>query len=208
MHDAPEWHADCNLTGRTPETYVNRNALQWIAVLALSNLGTDSAVAATTRDAAREAQARLEDTLLIARVKGALITDQVTKAHRINIETFHGIVQLSGFVSSQTEKTRAGEVAAAVPGVVEVRNAIEVRQTLASRGIDRLIDDGALTTRVKAALIADENTSARAINVETYQGVVQLSGFVGSSSERRQASRVARAVTGVGQVRNDLQIGP
>jgi hyperosmotically inducible periplasmic protein len=185
---------------------VNRTALHWIAALALATLGTTSAMAATTQDVARETQARLDDTLLTARVKGALITDQITKAHRISIETFRGVIQLSGFVASENEKTRAGEVVAAVPGVVEVRNAIEVRRTLANRDAGQVLDDASVSTRVKAALIADENTGARDIGVETYQGVVQLSGFVGSSSERRQASRVARDVDGVEQVRNDLQI--
>ncbi len=183
---------------------MNRTIVYAIFVLAL--LGTVSAGAATTQDAERDTQKRLEDSLLTARVKGALVSDEVTKAHRINIETYQGIIQLSGFVSSETEKTRAGEVAAAVPGVVEVRNAIEVRQTLANRDTGQVIDDVTITARVKAALVADTDTTARDINVESYQGVVQLSGFVDTSSERRHASRVARAVTGVEQVRNDLQI--
>ena len=126
---------------------MKRNAMAWTAVLVLATLGTTGAFAATTRDAAREAAARVEDSLLTARVKGALVTDQVTRAHRINIETFQGIIQLSGFVSSELEKMRAGEVAAAVPGVVEVRNAIEVRQTLADRGAGKVLDDRALVAR-------------------------------------------------------------
>lgn len=179
-----------------------------ILTLVLALLGTFTAGAATTQDAERDTQKRMEDSLLTARVKGALVSDEVTKAHRINIETYQGVIQLSGFVSTETEKTRAGKIAAAVPGVVEVRNAIEVRHTLARRDTGQVIDDVALTTRVKAALIAAEDTSARDINVESYQGVVQLSGFVGTNSQRRQASRVARAVTGVEQVRNDLQVTP
>jgi osmotically-inducible protein OsmY len=128
---------------------VKRNAMAWIAVLVLATLGTTGAFAATTRDAARDAAARLEDSLLTARVKGALVTDLVTRAHRINIETFQGIIQLSGFVSSESEKMRAGEVAAAVPGVVEVRNAIEVRQTLADRGAGKVLGDAAFAARTE-----------------------------------------------------------
>jgi hyperosmotically inducible periplasmic protein len=96
-----------------------------------------TAVAATTREAVRDADSRREDTLLTARVKGALITDSVTRGHDITIETFQGIIQLSGFVNSDAQRTRAAEVAAAVPGVVEVRNAIQVRQALAERGPQR-----------------------------------------------------------------------
>jgi hyperosmotically inducible protein len=180
--------------------------MHWIATLALALSSSVTVAATTAPDAARAAQERLDDARLIARVKGALIADQVTKARRINIETYQGIIQLSGFVASEAEKNRAGEIVGAVPGVVEVRNAIEVRQTLANRGTGQLVDDVSLSTRVKAALVADANTSAREIKVETYQGVVQLSGFVNNGSERRQASRVARAVTGVEQVKNDLQV--
>ena len=97
-----------------------------------------TAVAATTREAVRDADSRREDILLTARVKGALITDSVTKGHDISIETFQGIIQLSGFVDSDAQRTRAAEVVAAVPGVVEVRNAIQVRQALAERGPERL----------------------------------------------------------------------
>lgn len=95
------------------------------------------AVAATTREAVRDADSRREDILLTARVKGALITDSVTRGHDISIETFQGIIQLSGFVNSDAQRTRAAEVAAAVPGVVEVRNAIQVRQAFAERGPGR-----------------------------------------------------------------------
>ena len=78
-----------------------------------------------------------DDTLLIARVKGVLVTDRITRAHRITIETFQGIVQLSGLVNTAAEKTHAGELVAAVPGVVEVRNAIHVRQALADGRMER-----------------------------------------------------------------------
>lgn len=97
-----------------------------------------TAVASTTREAVRDADSRREDILLTARVKGALITDSVTRGHDIDIETFQGIIQLSGFVDSDAQRTRAAEVAAAVSGVVEVRNAIQVRQVLAERGAERL----------------------------------------------------------------------
>jgi hypothetical protein len=75
----------------------------------------------------------MDDILLTARVKGALITDKATRPHRIDIETFRGIIQLSGVVPSEADKRYAGEVVAAVPGVLEVRNAIEVRQAFARR---------------------------------------------------------------------------
>lgn len=68
------------------------------------------------------------------------------------------------------------------------------------------VDDSVLTTKVKAALLDDPATKARQINVETYRGVVQLSGFVDSSGEKSAATNVARSVNGVQEVRNDLQL--
>jgi hyperosmotically inducible protein len=70
-----------------------------------------------------------------------------------------------------------------------------------------VIDDSVLTSKVKTALIEDPVTKAGQIKVETYRGVVQLGGFVDSEAERVRATELARGVTGVKDVRNDLRIG-
>jgi hyperosmotically inducible protein len=85
-----------------------------------------------------------------------------------------------------------------------VDNNLLVRDTKTTVG--ETIDDSVLTGKVKAALIGDPVTKAREISVETLRGVVQLSGFVDSAAERDQATKVAQAVTGVREVRNDLAI--
>ncbi|HEY0942829.1 MAG TPA: BON domain-containing protein [Steroidobacter sp.] len=66
--------------------------------------------------------------------------------------------------------------------------------------------DVALTTKVKAALASDRAIQARDIEVETRDGVVQLSGFVNSEGERNAALLRARSVDGVAEVRNDLSV--
>lgn len=68
------------------------------------------------------------------------------------------------------------------------------------------IDDAAVTARVKTALIREDQVKARHINVETFRGTVQLSGFVDSSDESQRAEEVARTVDGVQEVQNDLRI--
>jgi osmotically-inducible protein OsmY len=68
------------------------------------------------------------------------------------------------------------------------------------------IDDVSLTARVKTALIEDPATKARNIDVDTYQGVVQLSGFVDTGAERTQAERVAGGIAGVVRVENRLAL--
>jgi osmotically-inducible protein OsmY len=68
------------------------------------------------------------------------------------------------------------------------------------------IDDTVITTRVKAAFIDDPTLKALEINVETFKGIVQLSGFVATRAEINQASSVARQIDGVTSVRNDILI--
>lgn len=68
------------------------------------------------------------------------------------------------------------------------------------------VDDSVITTQIKTALIRDESIRAGEINVETYKGEVQLTGFVSSREAANRAVELAREVTGVTAVRNDMQI--
>ena len=68
------------------------------------------------------------------------------------------------------------------------------------------IDDTVLTSQVKAVLLNDPAVSGLAVNVETFKGTVQLSGFVKSVAERNRAVQLARDVKGVRQVKNDILI--
>lgn len=68
------------------------------------------------------------------------------------------------------------------------------------------VDDSVITTRVKAALIEDSEIRAGEINVETFKGVVQLSGFVSSREAANRAVERARAINGVKSVKNDMQL--
>jgi len=68
------------------------------------------------------------------------------------------------------------------------------------------IDDSVITSRVKAAIVADESLKVAEINVETYKGVVQLSGFVSSMDAQYKAVKVAKDVEGVKSVKNDMHV--
>jgi osmotically-inducible protein OsmY len=70
------------------------------------------------------------------------------------------------------------------------------------------IDDATLTTRVKAKFAEDKTVSAMAISVETFKGVVQLSGFAKSVAEKAIAERLARDTSGVTGVRNNIVVSP
>jgi len=69
-----------------------------------------------------------------------------------------------------------------------------------------VVDDSVITTKVKAELVKDPDTKAHQINVETFRGTVQLSGFVDSAKARNKAVQIARNVSGVKEVKNSLEV--
>jgi len=68
------------------------------------------------------------------------------------------------------------------------------------------IDDSVITTKVKAAFVEDDDLKASEINVETFKGVVQLSGFVANANHVSKATKVARETAGVKSVKNDIRV--
>jgi hyperosmotically inducible protein len=163
-----------------------------------------AAVACASTRTTKSAGEQVDDTVTTASVKSALIADPVTKAHQIDVEVFKGTVQLNGFVDTAASKTRATEVAKGAKGVTSVRNNLTVKTT--ERSGEAVIDDGAITTKVKSALAGDPRTKAHQINVETREGAVQLSGFVDTSEAKSTAEELARAVDNVKSVDNELDV--
>jgi osmotically-inducible protein OsmY len=76
--------------------------------------------------------------------------------------------------------------------------------TRTSEGTGEYFDDSTITTKVKSAILMDSSLKVLQINVETFKGVVQLSGFVDSAQSSTKATEVARGVKGVVKVKNDL----
>jgi len=68
------------------------------------------------------------------------------------------------------------------------------------------VSDSWITTKVKTALAEDPQVKAREVNVETFKGAVQLSGFVISHAAMNQAVHVARGIKGVTSVTNDMRL--
>lgn len=78
--------------------------------------------------------------------------------------------------------------------------------TSRTEGTGEYVDDTVITTRVKAAILGDPALKAAEINVETFKGRVQLSGFVGSADSISRAVAVTRQVKGVSSVTNDMRL--
>ncbi|HEY0916040.1 MAG TPA: BON domain-containing protein [Solimonas sp.] len=94
--------------------------------------------------------------------------------------------------------------AIALPGVVGASVQAEIPVTDTDSG--QYLSDAAVTADVKRALIAQRNLDALEIKVSTRKGVVQLSGFAGTSAQISQAIEVARGVRGVREVKNELRL--
>ncbi|KDC67784.1 BON domain-containing protein [Bordetella bronchiseptica] len=76
------------------------------------------------------------------------------------------------------------------------------------QSVGEYASDATVTTKVKAAFVADKSLSALDIAVETNNGVVTLTGTVGTATEADQAATVARDVEGVKQVMNNIKVDP
>jgi len=73
-------------------------------------------------------------------------------------------------------------------------------------GAGEYVDNSVITAKVKAAILNDPTLQVTEINVETYKGVVQLSGFVSSQADMDKAVALARGVQGVKSVKNDMRL--
>jgi len=78
--------------------------------------------------------------------------------------------------------------------------------TSTQEGTGEYVDDSVITTKVKAAIFNEPAMKSSEINVETFKGVVQLSGFVSASASASKAAELARGVRGVKSVKNDIRV--
>ena len=78
--------------------------------------------------------------------------------------------------------------------------------TSKQEGTGEYLDDSVITTKVKAAVFNEPSLKSAEINVETFKGVVQLSGFVSSEADIQKTVEVARSIKGVTSVKNDMRV--
>ncbi len=101
---------------------------------------------------------------------------------------------------------RVSPFAAAMMAVSLALGAAGCAVTSGQSTVGQYVDDATITTRVKARMAKDPAVSAMRINVDTLNGVVQLSGFATSEAERAEAGRLVREVPDVKDVRNNLVV--
>ncbi|KFB67217.1 BON domain-containing protein [Candidatus Accumulibacter vicinus] len=89
---------------------------------------------------------------------------------------------------------------------VTLLTSVACSSTPKQEGTGEYFDDSVITTKVKTAIFNEPMLKSTEINVETFKGVVQLSGFVSSQSAANKAVEVVRGVGGVKSVKNDMRI--
>lgn len=146
----------------------------------------------------------MDDSTLTAKVKAALVDHESIKSTDISVKTDQKVVTLSGFVESQAQAEEAVKVAKGVEGVTSVSDKLHVRDSK-STSVKGYAGDTAITSEVKAKLLADDIVPSRKVKVETTDGVVQLSGTVDSQAQSERAESIAKAIDGVKSVKNDLK---
>jgi len=155
-------------------------------------------------------------------IANALKTDTSLKDSSITVQSVNnGAVLLAGTANTLTDHLSAVEVACSVPGVRHVSSEIQSPDTLADKEIWRertaqksnaeygAVDasrDVWITSMAKIRLLADRETPALAINVDTRDGVVTLFGIVPAPEAKRAAEADVRKVGGVRHVKNELQV--
>ena len=95
---------------------------------------------------------------------------------------------------------------ASLAGIVLMATALGCASTATSEGTGEYVDDSVVTTKVKTAIFNEPTLKSAEINVETFKGTVQLSGFVNSQGDVNKAVAVARSVKGVTAVKNDMRV--
>jgi osmotically-inducible protein OsmY len=94
----------------------------------------------------------------------------------------------------------AASAAAALTGVAGCAS------TATQESTGQYMDDTAITAKVKTAIFNDASLKSAEINVETFKGVVQLSGFVNSATDIQHAVQLVQGISGVRSVRNDMRL--
>jgi hyperosmotically inducible protein len=146
----------------------------------------------------------VDDTTVQTEVKAKLLGDDFFGGSGINTEVRKGVVQLGGFVDDKAKADQAAAVAATVDGVKLVDNQLHARQGKASMG--QKLDDRGITTKVKGSIADADFGDSIKINVDTYNGVVLLTGFVNTADKKATAGTRASNVANVKSVINGIYV--
>jgi hyperosmotically inducible protein len=156
------------------------------------------------KSATQEVKTELTDSWLTAKTKIALYSDERVKGRQISVETVNGTVMLRGKVDSDEARSAAASIAKGVEHVKAVKNDLQVVAVGDRKATD--ISDKDITRQIEARF--SKTTQLTKIDVRTDGGVVTLTGATPSIGASARASELARGVSGVRAVRNELTYDP
>lgn len=187
----------------------SRSALLASGIAAIALLGACSKTPEPATPAAPQTQtttlgSQVDDTVVTSTVKSALLADPTINSFDLQVETRNGIVQLSGFVDEQAQIDKALAIAHAVAGVTTVETGVTLKGGPGTVGTK--IDGATVTGRVKTALLADAAIRSFDISVLTFNGEVQLTGFVNYQGQTDLATQIAGATEGATNMKNELMV--
>lgn len=154
----------------------------------------------------------IDDANITAAIKSKLMWSQYSNGLSTDVDTAWGKVTLSGTVDSDIARDLAGRLALNTPGVVSVDNLLEVslnkatlehNAAVAASVRARDIADSWISTKVRSTFLYSSNINSHDIVVDTHDGVVTLTGKVGSVVERAFAIELAQHIRGVKGVLSD-----
>jgi len=174
-------------------------------------------VAPAKQDVVEAADAKIEEQVTLALKADKDLADSSIRVASVN----HGVVVLTGTTPSLSDHLAAVEDTRAVRGVRQVASEIKSPDTLSDAEIWRSSEPSAntavasatgamsdmwITTAAKVSLITNSETPGTEINVDTRKGVVTLFGMVPTEASKRASEAAVAKVSGVQQVRNELQV--
>ncbi len=185
--------------------------------IGLSPVYAESSGDSSLHQKAEKIQASVHDAWLKGKLEATLLFNEHLDSFAIETEVRDSVAYLSGVVDSDIDRDLAGEIAKSIEGINKVENGLTVDKVKAHsryeaaeneehRSFQRTVKDATLTAKVKSKLLVNENTGGLAIDVDSKNGIVTLSGKVGSDEEKDLAVQIAKNTGGVMSVSDQLTV--
>jgi hyperosmotically inducible protein len=174
-----------------------------VAPSAVTPQTTTEKIEQKARNVARDVKTDVTDSWVTAKTKIALYADERVKGREVSVETVNGTVMLRGKVESDEARTAAASIAEGIEHVKAVKNDLQVVAAGDRQATD--ISDKDITRQIKERF--SKTTQLTGIDVRSDGGVVLLTGSVPTIGASARASELARGVSGVRAVKNELTYG-
>jgi osmotically-inducible protein OsmY len=187
------------------------------AALATPLAFAGAAVDKTAPSGASNTERAIKDAWLDGKLDTSLLFNEFLNSFAIDTEVQNGTAYLTGTVESDIDRDLAGEIAKSIKGIDKVDNQLLVDKAKARSGGNKdvamenesfrqSVMNATVTARVKSKLLLNSNTSGMAIDVDSEDGMVILTGQVSSRQEKELAVLIAGNTEGVKSVKDHLMV--